>query len=133
MANCNAGPVPFNERIFMSTNESERVFVERRRFGRRKVLKSAVIRTDSLQLPCFVLDISIDGAKIRLPADTPIVARFDLLIEVDDFIVQCNVVHQTVDVLGVQFISSPRRLSWSKPGCNQNAINATRGLRKHTQ
>jgi hypothetical protein len=118
--------------MLMNGNRSKRFVVEKRRFGRREVLKPAVIRTESSQFACFVLDISIDGAKIRLLADTAIGLQFDLLIEGDDFIVQCGVVHKTADVIGVHFISSPRRLSWSKPGCNLNALNATRGLRKHT-
>lgn len=87
--------------------------VERRRFGRRSTFKRATIVTeDGVQSACFVVDISDNGARIKLSDPSAMPERFGLMIEADDFGVRCLVIRREVGHVGVEFIGSPRRLSW---------------------
>ena len=82
---------------------------DQRQFGRRKVLKGAqIILPSGNKLACFVVDISENGAGIRLPATQMLSGDFELLIEPDDVIVLCRIVHRTNDIVGVEYLRSPR-------------------------
>jgi len=86
---------------------------ERRRFGRRAVFKRATIVTDGgVETGCVVVDISADGARLKLSDPAIIPDRLGLMIEDDDFSVHCKVIRREDEHLAVHFIGSPRRLSW---------------------
>lgn len=86
---------------------------ERRRFGRRSTFKRAsIIEGGSEQHACIVVDISDDGARLKVSNPTSVLDSFELVIEEDDFIVRCEIVRRESEHVGVRFTSSPRRLSW---------------------
>ena len=93
---------------------------ERRQFGRRAVFKHAQYlgAVNSTPLACIVVDISAGGARIRMTSDNELGDSIYLLIPDDDFAVQCRVVHVNNGYAGLEFISSPRRLSWRKQNLN---------------
>lgn len=94
---------------------------ERRRFGRRSTFKAAVIvdrrdRQSPIHIKCFVVDISDGGARLQLDELQAVPQCLELIIEADDFSVQCEIAWRSENQVGVQFIRSPRRLSWTSAG-----------------
>ncbi|CFX12154.1 Type IV pilus assembly PilZ (modular protein) [Candidatus Filomicrobium marinum] len=97
---------------------------ERRRFGRRSTLKRATIVTeDGVQTACFVVDISDNGARLKLGNPSSVPDRFGLMIEADDFSVRCAVVRREDAHLGIKFVGSPRRLSWFRNRSRLSQLN----------
>lgn len=88
-------------------------FQERRQFGRRSVLKHAIICDDEGgKRKCTVVDMSEGGARIKLDDVDKIPGEFLVEIPADDFVVRCRIVHRQPDSIGVEFARSPSRISW---------------------
>lgn len=89
---------------------------ERRKFGRRTVLKQAVIVTETGErLKCCVVDMSEGGARLRFAGGALPEGEFALEIPEDDFIVRCQRVHcQPDNTAGVRYTRSPARISWGQ-------------------
>jgi PilZ domain len=104
------------------------VVPERRQFGRRAVLKHAVLCDDAGQrLNCLVIDISASGARIKIEDNIQIPDVFFVEIPADDFVVKCRIVHRQPGSVGVHFIVSPSRLSWRKSRTTpENMLKGTR-------
>lgn len=81
-----------------------------RAFQRRRVIKGGMIAFNLRRLtyPCVVRDLSVAGA--RLQTDTPgnIPDTFDLLIELDGFEAECEVMWREGKQVGVRFLAEPR-------------------------
>jgi hypothetical protein len=85
---------------------------DRREFGRRAMFLNALAVTmGGAKRPCYVVDKSDSGArlKVRDAMDFPDVFR--LVIESEDLVVQCAVVHRTGEFVGCKFIRSPQKLT----------------------
>jgi hypothetical protein len=92
---------------------------ENRRFGRRKLFKPAVFESDGgSRLPCVVVDISKGGARIQFRDGIAMPRVFVLFLEEEDLCIARQVVHRTANSCGVEFVGSPRRLSWLRRGAN---------------
>lgn len=102
---------------------------ERREFGRRNVCKQAVaILEDGTRIPGVVVDISVGGARIQVKDVT--LLQPILLIEIpdDDFVVKCEVVHYLENAVGLRFLQSPRRLSWSQKSRKSSSISVRKSV-----
>lgn len=90
---------------------------ERRRFGRRPVFKAAVVELpDGARLAAKVIDLSDGGARIKLADPDSLDGEFQLEVPEEDLIVKCRIIHRHESWIGVEFIKSPRRLSWLRKG-----------------
>lgn len=102
--------------------------VERRQFGRRTVFKPAqIVRRNGAPIRCYVVDMGDLGAALRIcgreaPPDT-----FELLIEGDDLVVGCQVIHQANGIVGVGFVCSPRIASRRNTATARQAREALSG------
>ncbi len=84
--------------------------IEPRAAPRRRQLKSGIIAFQNRHatLPCRVREYSDTGA--RLEVETPHVPdTFELLIELDGIEADCETVWRRGPLLGVRFLSAPRR------------------------
>ena len=78
---------------------------ERRRSERRKLLRTATVTYEGLRwpMPCVLLDISQNGARLSMPAqDFP--DEFQLLVESEALSRRCLVVWRRGDEVGVDFL-----------------------------
>jgi len=88
---------------------------DQRKFGRRTVFKPAVIVfDDGRRLPTTLFDLSEGGAKVKVPEPDTLKGEFFLEIPSDDLIIRCRVAHVESNLVGLQYIKPPRRLSWLK-------------------
>lgn len=88
-------------------------YIEKRKFGRRSTFKPAVIITeDGKKISGVVVDISEGGARFQSQNPEIIPKHFVLEIASDDFTVKCELVHRRQDGVGMQFVGSPRKISW---------------------
>lgn len=92
-----------------SANDS----AENRRASRRKVLKGAVAAFNDryCSIACTVRDISATGARIRTDGSVSIPDTFELIIDLDGFEVDCEVVWRKDRDLGVRFLGAPHRVA----------------------
>ncbi len=77
---------------------------------RRKQLKSAIILFNNRHstMPASVRDISETGARLEASAqDVP--DTFELIIELDGLVADCEVIWRKVNLVGVKFLSPPRK------------------------
>jgi hypothetical protein len=83
---------------------------ERRGSPRRRVLKGAIILYSDrhITLPCSVRDLSATGARVRAEGSVAAPDKFILMIELDGFEADCEVVTRSGKDLGVKFVSAPR-------------------------
>ncbi len=83
---------------------------ERRGSPRRRVLKGSIILFNDRHstLPCTVRDLSATGARVRVESSVTAPDTFVLVIELDGFEADCEVVHRRAKDLGVRFTSPPR-------------------------
>jgi hypothetical protein len=83
---------------------------ERRSSPRRRVLKGAIVLygNRNITLPCMVRDLSDSGARIRVEGSIAAPDKFILMIELDGFEADCEVVNRSGKDLGVKFVSPPR-------------------------
>lgn len=88
-------------------------YIEKRQFGRRATFKPAVLVTDDgHKITGTVVDISEGGARFQTLDPSLIPPVFMLEIAGDDFCVKAKLVHRRADSVGMQFIASPRKISW---------------------
>lgn len=105
----------------------------RREFGRRSTFKHAAIVSESgEQTLCIVTDISDTDAVLKVDDSIDLPRRFGLMIQDDDFTVRCEMIERASGKVRVQFISSPRRLSWFR-NQSQIAARASAGILKSTE
>ena len=83
---------------------------ERRGSPRRRVLRGSIILFNDRNstIPCTVRDLSASGARLRVEAAVRVPDSFILVIELDGFEADCEVVHRLPKDLGVRFTSPPR-------------------------
>jgi len=83
---------------------------DRRGAPRRRVLKGSIILFNDRKstLPCTVRDLSSTGARLRVESSITVPGTFILVIELDGFEADCEVVHRRAKDLGVKFTSPPR-------------------------
>jgi PilZ domain len=104
-------------------------FNERRKFGRRSVCKHAVaVLEDGRRVEGVVVDISEGGARIQVKDVTLLQSTFMIEIPDDDFVVKCEIVHYLENAVGLRFIQSPRRLSWSQRSKNISSISLRKAV-----
>jgi hypothetical protein len=78
--------------------------LERRRFPRTKVFKSAkLILTDRLTVSCIVRDLSNHGACLHLLSTAGLPAEFDLSFDTGHTFRKCRIAWQTLTNVGVSF------------------------------
>ncbi len=84
----------------------------KRRNPRRRILKRAIIAYSGrhLTVECAVRDLSDAGARLMTTDHRQIPDSFELLIELDGFEADCEVVWRRSDSLGVRFVAPPRRV-----------------------
>jgi hypothetical protein len=77
---------------------------------RRRVLKSGIIAFNDRYsaLPCTVRNLSTTGAHLRAEGSINTPNTFELLIELDGFEANCEVVWRRDKEMGVRFLSAPR-------------------------
>jgi hypothetical protein len=97
---------------------------ERRGAPRRRVLKGSIILFNDRRstIPCTVRDISTSGARLRVDRAVAIPDAFILIIELDGFEADCQVVARHGQEVGVRFAAPPRNV---KPKRVQS-VKATR-------
>ena len=87
---------------------------EARRAVRRRVLKSGIAAYNDrhITLACTVRDLSATGARVRLESlAVSLPDTFELLIAMDAFEADCQVVWRKGSEAGIKFIGAPRTVS----------------------
>jgi PilZ domain-containing protein len=86
---------------------------ETRATPRRRVLKSGIIAFNDRYsaLPCTVRNLSTTGAHLRAEGTINVPNTFELLIELDGFEVNCEVLWRKDKETGVRFLSAPRMVT----------------------
>jgi PilZ domain len=83
---------------------------EARKSRRRRVLKGAIsafnLRHSTIR--CCVRDMSDTGCRLLSDGSIAIPDTFTLIIELDGFEAECEVVWRTADEVGVRFTSAPK-------------------------
>jgi len=92
---------------------------ERRRFGRRNVLKKGTLtiskENSSTVMECLVVDISAGGARIRPAGELDGLTEPVLLhILDDDLAFKCELIYWRDGHAGLEFKAGPWRPSWEK-------------------
>ena len=88
---------------------------DRRKFGRRTVLKQAIVMRNFEDLfACIVVDISISGARLHFKRQQVIEDEFMLAIPEEDVLYDCRIIHRQATSVGVTFTRVPRKLSYLK-------------------
>jgi hypothetical protein len=77
---------------------------------RRRVLKGGIIAYNDrhVTVSCTVRDISDTGARLRLTGSVNAPDTFELIIDLDGFEANCEVVRRSGNEIGVRFASAPR-------------------------
>ena len=83
---------------------------EARATPRRRVLKSGIIAFNDRYsaLPCTVRNLSTTGAHLRADGSINTPNTFELLVELDGFEANCEVLWRKDKDIGVRFLSAPR-------------------------
>jgi hypothetical protein len=83
---------------------------EARKSRRRRVLKAAIsaFNLRHSTVPCCVRDMSETGCRLLSDGSIAIPDTFTLIIELDGFEAECEVVWRTVTEVGVRFTSAPK-------------------------
>ena len=76
---------------------------------RRRVIKAGIIAFNLRRMtyPCMVRDLSAAGARLRVDALDSVPDTFDLMIELDGFEAECEVVWREGKEIGVRFLAEP--------------------------
>lgn len=84
----------------------------RRIAERRRILKAGKVAFQSrfCVVECVVRDISDTGARLRSESSVSIPDTFELIIEIDGFEADCEVVWRNETDLGIRFVGAPRRV-----------------------
>jgi len=106
----------------MSHSASASAEKQARVVSRHRVLKSGIIAFNDRYsaLPCTVRDLSTTGAHLRADSSINTPNTFELLIELDGFEANCEVVWRKDKDIGVRFLSPPR----SVPPKRAQVVNA---------
>lgn len=82
-----------------------------RREARRRVLKAGIIAFNNrfATLTCMVRDLSEHGARLRVDNPMMVPSHFELIIELDGFEVDCELVWRHDNEIGVRFLCPPRQ------------------------
>jgi hypothetical protein len=83
---------------------------ERRHIDRRRLARAATIigKGEHSAMPCVVLDLSGCGARLGVPRDLAIPARFHLAIERENLVVECRIGWRRGNAMGVEFLALPQ-------------------------
>lgn len=94
------------------SDASEAAATSNRRNARRRMLKRGIIAYSGrhLTVECAVRDLSEEGAKLTVADHRQVPDSFELLIELDGFEADCEVVWRRADMLGIRFVAPPRRV-----------------------
>lgn len=97
----------------LAASTTANVATDRRKAGRRRVLKGALAAYSSrhCSIPCTVRDISATGARIRSEGTLNIPDTFELIVEIDGTEADCEVVWRKGNEIGVRFVGAPRRVT----------------------
>jgi len=81
--------------------------------ARRRVLKAGVVAYSDrhVTLPCTVRDLSATGARVRVEGSVTAPDTFELIIDIDGFEANCQVVWRKANELGVCFLGAPRMVA----------------------
>ena len=102
---------------------------EKQQFPRRAVLMAATLVVAEQHVPCEVLNISEGGAKIRLKGE--IVFQPRVVLYINEFAFEADVVWHTDDNMGLKFLMSPEAVGKVINGPLSAASNP-RERRDHT-
>ncbi len=77
---------------------------------RRRVLKAGVVAYNDrhVTLHCTVRDLSATGARVRVEGSISAPDTFELIIDIDGFEANCQVVWRKSNEIGVRFLGAPR-------------------------
>jgi hypothetical protein len=80
---------------------------------RRRVLKAGVVAYNDrhVSLPCTVRDVSATGARVRVEGSVSAPDTFELIIDIDGFEANCEVVWRKGSDVGVRFLGAPRMVA----------------------
>jgi hypothetical protein len=80
---------------------------------RRRVLKAGVAAYNDrhVSLPCTVRDLSATGARLRVEGSVSAPDTFELIIDIDGFEANCQVVWRKGNEIGVRFLGAPRMVA----------------------
>jgi hypothetical protein len=79
---------------------------ERRQFGRRQTCLNATISASNWpSFPCVVRDLSAGGASIQVDMPSRVPPRVRLIVEAAALEADCEIVHRSVDTVGVRFVT----------------------------
>jgi PilZ domain len=80
---------------------------------RRRVLKAGVVAYNDrhVSLPCAVRDLSATGARVRVEGSVSAPDTFELIIDIDGFEANCQVVWRKGNEIGVHFLGAPRMVA----------------------
>jgi hypothetical protein len=82
---------------------------ERRAFGRRTMFRQATaVVLGGARWPCFVVDKSEVGARLKVKDLLEFPDTFKLVIEDDNQVVHCQVVRRTPEFIAVEFVATPK-------------------------
>jgi hypothetical protein len=91
------------------TNATDAVQPERRGFGRRTMFRQATaVVLGGARWPCFVVDKSETGARLKVKDWIEFPETFKLVLEDDNQVVQCQVVRRTPESIAVEFVATPK-------------------------
>jgi PilZ domain len=81
--------------------------------ARRRVLKAGVVAYSDrhVTLPCTVRDLSATGARVRVEGSISAPDTFELIIDIDGFEANCQVVWRKANEIGVRFLGAPRMMA----------------------
>ena len=81
--------------------------------ARRRVLKAGVVAYNDrhVTLPCTVRDLSATGARVRVEGSVSAPDTFELIIDIDGFEANCQVVWRKGNEIGVRFLGAPRMVA----------------------
>ena len=84
---------------------------EKRNNARRRALKAGIVAYNggNMTFPCVVRDISDTGAKIKTDVDQHPPDNFQLFIELDGLLANCEVVWRDEQHVGVRFTTPPQQ------------------------
>ena len=103
---------------------------DKQQFPRRAVLMAATLVVADEHVPCEVLNISEGGAKVRLKGE--VVFRPRVVLYINEFALEADVVWHTDDNMGLKFRMSPEAVGKIIDGSLAAAANP-RERRDHTR
>ncbi len=79
---------------------------DRRSAPRKRVVRAAIVAQDSdTPIPCILLDLSDNGARLHLHVASEAPDRFWLSVEAENILRQCDVMWRREHEIGIKFVS----------------------------